>query len=218
MLIGTQTPNGQSTYAQIEGLDKLVLVDSSWSSVLNRLVTEPPVPEWLYTLNPDQVSEMLLFENNDVVRVYGLGRSTGEFHLCDVPVIDQPCAGSTPVDKDAFEAALGLVADRHVEGVVALDLAEEPDFAAYGTGRNSPYFAISYEQKNDNGVTEVRRVTMSIGDVTPDGAGRYAVANETSDVIRIDKEWGDKLLELFHGPALVAPGATPTTPTATPAP
>ena len=39
---------------------------------------------------------------------------------------------------------------------------------------------------------------MIIGDVTPDGNYRYAVANETQDIIRVDKDWADKMLTMFE--------------------
>ena len=50
------------------------------------------------------------------------------------------------------------------------------------------------------------RLTMTIGDITEDGNFRYAVANETSDVITIDAEWAERVLELFFGELLVDSG------------
>jgi hypothetical protein len=47
---------------------------------------------------------------------------------------------------------------------------------------------------------------MTIGDVTEDGKSRYAVANETSDVILVDREWADRVLDLFFGELLVDNG------------
>jgi len=43
VLLGQQTPDGQSNYAQVVGFPHLLLVTSLWADVLNRLVTEPPV-------------------------------------------------------------------------------------------------------------------------------------------------------------------------------
>jgi hypothetical protein len=202
--IGNKTVSGESTYAQVEGFPQLVLVDTSWSDVLDRLVTEPPIPEWLYTLDTTEVRELLLFKENEIVRAYGRDRETGEFHLCDLPVQQDPCTGTVPVDPEDFQAALDLIADHRIQGAVSLNLEEQEDFQPYGAGVNSPYFAIRLERKAENNVTEVHRLTMTIGDVTPDGASRYAVANETSDVIRVEKEWADILLQLFEGDPLVA--------------
>lgn len=206
LLVGDKTPNGQSTYAQVQGFPQLVLVDTSWSDVLDRLVLEPPVPEWLFDLNPDEVREVLLFENNEIVRAYGINRDTGAYHLCDLPVQSDPCAGETPVDEEAFRAALEHIASREIDGAVALGLPDEDAFTPYGAGRNSPYMAIRIERPSPSNpnVTEVNRVSMTIGDVTPDGEHRYAVANETSDVIIVDREWAEGVLELFHGEPLTA--------------
>jgi hypothetical protein len=205
LLVGNTTVSGESTYAQVEGYRQLVLVDSTWSGVLNRLVNDPPVPDWMYVLNPSEVREILLFEDNEVVRAYGIDRATREYHLCDLPVEKDPCTGTIGVDPDAFSAALELIAERKFSGAVALNLQEQTDFEQYGATNTSPYMAIRIEHPapNQPNVTEVDRVSMTIGDVTPDGNYRYAVANETSDVIIIDREWGDQLLELFDGPPLV---------------
>ena len=51
-------------------------------------------------------------------------------------------------------------------------------------------------------VTEVDRISMTIGDVTEDGLHRYAVMNETSDVVLVTREWADQVLELFTGEPL----------------
>ena len=206
LLIGKSTVSGDADYAQIEGYKQLVLVHASWSGVLNRLVTDPPVPEWMYVLKPSEVREILLFDNNEVIRAYGVDRATREYHLCDLPIVDDPCSGTVSVDPEAFSAALNLIAERRIDGAVALNLQDQTDFEKYGATNTSPYMAIRVERPSPNqvNVTEVDRVSMTIGDVAPDGTHRYAVANETSDVIYIDREWGDKLLELFTGPDLTA--------------
>lgn len=204
ILIGDATVDGEATYAKIDDREQLVLVDASWAGVLDRLVTDPPTPEWMFTLDTDEIREVLLFVDSEVVRAYGIDRPTGEYHLCTLPIDGDPCKGDTPVDLDAFTAEMENIANRKVEGAVAIGLTDEPDYAPYGADRNSPYIAIRVERPAPNGVTEVDRVTISIGDVTPDGEGRFAVANETSDIIRVDREWADRILELFFGDPLIA--------------
>ncbi len=201
LLIGNQTPNGESNYAQVENFPALVLVDASWSGVLDRLVYDPPVPEWVFDLNPDEVREVLIFVNNEVIRAYGVDRDTGSYHLCDLPIEKDPCEGTVSVDEEAFRTALEHVAARKIDGAVALGLPDESAFDQYGANADSPYMAIRIERPSESqpNVTEVTRISMTIGDVTPDGQNRYAVANETSDVIRVDREWADGVLELFFG-------------------
>jgi hypothetical protein len=200
LLVGDQTPNGESTYAQVEGL-----IDTSWSEVLNRLVQVPPIPDWLYTLEPSTVREILLFEENEITRGYSLDRDAGTYFLCTIPIEGDPCTGTVEADQDAFQAALSLIADHKIDGAAALNLIGEDEFEQFGTGQDDPYFTIRVEQQSDIGssVTDVTQISMIIGDVTPDGLHRYAVGNETSDVIYIDREWGDQLLELFRGDPLV---------------
>lgn len=205
LLLGDATVDGGANYAQLAGFTDLVLIDISWSGVLNRLVNDPPVPEWLYVLNPDEVREILFFDENEVVRAYGFDRQGLTFSLCDLPVQSEPCSGQLEADQDAFRAALDLIAERRVNGAAALGVDDDAQLAQFGADRDAPYFAIRVERRpgGDTGATEVTRVSMTIGDVTPDGDYRYAVANEAADVILIEREWADQLLDLFSGDPLV---------------
>jgi hypothetical protein len=146
----------------------------------------------------------LFFKENEVVRAYGVNRDTGEWHLCNLPIVGDPCEGDSAADVDALMQELTYISDRQIEGAVELNLQDEESFAQYDAGVNSPYLAIRIEERQANGVITVDRVTMTIGGVTPDGEGRYMVANETSDVIRVDRAWADHVLELFEGEPLLA--------------
>lgn len=203
LVLGDQTPNLENHYARMIGFPQLVLVDSSWGQVLQRLVTEPPVPEWMFELEPDTVREILLFKKNEVVRAYSRDRETGDWTLCDLPVQGDPCTGAQPADAEAVVSELDHIAERPIQGVVALNLLNPSDFELYETDQDSPYMAIRIEHQTRPGVTEVNRISMTIGGVTPDGQSRYLVANETSDVVRVEKAWADRVLELFEGDPLV---------------
>ena len=91
-----------------------------------------------------------------------------------------------------------------IDGAIALRLDDDDEYIPFGTTIDSPYIAIRVENKNASNVTEVTRLTMTIGDKTEDGESRYAVANETSDVIAVDLQWADRVLDLFFGKLLVA--------------
>jgi hypothetical protein len=208
LLLGDPTVNGEANYAQLDGFPGLVLIDISWSGVLDRLAMDPPVPDWLYVLNTDEVREVLFFDENEVVRAYGFDSDSGTFRACILPVESEPCVGPVVVDSDAFQDAMELIAERRVNGAAALGVPDDAALSLYGADRDAPYLAIRIEHRSETtGVTEVTRVSMTIGDVTPDGNYRYAVANETSDVILFDREWADQILDLFHGdPLPAAPG------------
>ncbi len=203
LLLGDQTPDGENNYARVEGFPQLVLVDSSWGTVLERLVSEPPYPDWYYTLD-GQVREIILFNNNEVIRAYGWDKDSDSWFVCDIPLATDPCSGSQKADSAAIAAELEHFGNPKIIGAVALNLGEDDEYEPYGTVIDSPYIAVRIENFiEETRVTEVTRLTMTIGDKTSDGTTRYAVANETSDVIEIDAVWADRVLDLFFGDLLV---------------
>ena len=206
LILGNQTPDGENNYARINGFPQLVLVNSSWGRVLERLVDDPPYPDWYYSLTGDP-TEVLLLDNNEVIRAYGYDRKTDSWTICDVPLMTNPCSGSVLADGDALMTEIEFFGNPQIGGAVALNLLEDVDYIPYGTIPESPYIAVRIENRNPNtDVIEVTRLTMTIGDLTDNGANRFAVANETSDVIKIDAEWADRILELFYGDILVDNG------------
>ena len=206
LILGNLTPDGENNYARVEGFPQLVLVDSSWGQVLERLVNDPPYPEWFYSLTGDP-RELILFDNNEVLRAYGYERDTDTWTICDVPLTTDPCSGSVLADGDALMTELEFFGNPQIGGAVALNLENDVDYIPYGTILEAPYIAVRIENRNpETNVIEVRRLTMTIGDLTDNGANRFAVANETSDVIKVDAEWADRILELFYGDLLVDNG------------
>jgi hypothetical protein len=205
LILGDRTPDQVNNYARIEGYPQLVLVDATWGEVLERLVTEPPLPEWYYTLD-GQVREVILFDNNEVLRAYGYDRNAEVWSVCDLPLLTDPCTGSQLADADALNAELEHFGNPKIGGAVALNLSEDSEYEPYGTTVTSPYIAVRIENKTSRGVTEVTRLTMTIGDLTEDGKFRYAVANETSDVITVDAVWAERVLDLFFGEVLADDG------------
>ncbi len=203
LYLGDRTPDDINHYARIEGFPQLVLVDATWGEVLERLVTEPPYPDWYFTLN-GTVREVILFDNNEVVRAYGFNRIDEVWSICNLPLESDPCSGDQLADGDALAVELDHFGNPVIGGAVALNLLDDTEYEPYGTTLTAPYIAVRIENVREDGVTEVTRITMTIGDVTEDGKFRYAVANETSDVITIDAVWADRLLDLFFGKLLVA--------------
>ncbi|MCH7983213.1 MAG: DUF4340 domain-containing protein [Chloroflexi bacterium] len=201
LFLGDRTPDQVNHYARIEGFPQLVLVDATWGEVLERLVTEPPLPEWYYTLS-GQVREVILFDNNEVIRAYGFDRDSEVWSVCDLPLEADPCTGSQLADGDALDRELEHFGNPKIGGAVALNLLDDSEYEQYGTVQTAPYIAVRIENRTATNVTEVTRLTMTIGDFTEDGRFRYAVANETSDVITVDAEWADRVLDLFFGEVL----------------
>lgn len=196
--MGNLTPDGGANYARQSGYEELYTVDYTWGEVMLRLVNEPPYPEWFYTMNPDEATEVLLFEGNEVTSGYGLDDEVNEWFVCDLPAGDPPCAGTVQADVDVLTDYLNHFGNPVIDGAEELNVTDPAAYEPYGVGRDAPYVHIRREVQVRELLTEVYRTSMIIGNVTPDGNYRYAVANETQDIIRVDKEWADKMLEWFE--------------------
>ena len=196
--MGNLNPDGGAHYARQIGYEELYTVDYSWGEVMLRLVNEPPYPDWFFTMNPDEATEVLLFEKNEVTSGYGLDEDTGEWVVCDLPAIDAPCTGTSPADADQILEYLVHFGEPIIDGAEVLNLTDPAAYEPYGVDRDAPYVHIRREVQVRELLTEVYRTSMIIGDVTPDGSYRYAVANETQDIIRVDKDWADKMLTMFE--------------------
>ncbi len=196
--MGDLTPDGGAHYARQSGYEELYTVDYSWGEVMLRLVEELPYPDWFYTMDPAEATEVLLFEENEVTSGYGLDEETGEWVVCDLPTVDAPCKGTTPADGELIEDYLSHFGTPVIDGAEALNLTDREAYEPYGLGTDAPYVHIRREVQVRELLTEVYRTSMIIGDVTPDGNYRYAVANETQDIIRVDKDWADRMLTMFE--------------------
>lgn len=195
--MGNLTPDGGAHYARQTGYDELYTVDYSWGEVMLRLVEEPPYPEWFYTMDPNEATEILLFEGNDVTSGYGLDEDLDEWFVCDLPAGDPPCKGTTAADLELVMDYLTHFGNPVIDGAELLNVIDPAEYEPYGVGRDAPYVHIRREVEVRELLTEVYRTSMIIGGVTPDGNYRYAVANETQDIIRVDREWADKMLTMF---------------------
>ncbi len=195
--MGNLTPDGGAHYARQTGYDELYTVDYSWGDVMLRLVEEPPYPEWFYTMDPNEATEILLFEGNDVTSGYGLDEDLDEWFVCDLPAGDPPCKGTTPANLELVTDYLTHFGNPVIDGAELLNVIDPAEYEPYGVGRDAPYVHIRREVQVRELLTEVYRTSMIIGGVTPDGNYRYAVANETQDIIRVDREWADKMLTMF---------------------
>jgi hypothetical protein len=202
MLLGNLTPDDGNNYARVVGSPQLVLVDASWAQVLTRLVNEPPLPDWYYTVK-GEIREILMFDENEIVRAYGFDRETETWFLCDLPVLADPCTGTQQADSEALNAEMTHYGQPEILGVAELGLLEGADYTPWGTVLNAPYIAIRLENRTETNVIEVTRLTMTFGDLSDDGKSRYVLANETPDVIMVDKDWADRVLNLFFDDPLL---------------
>ena len=197
LILGSLTPDKNSHYSMIDGYPQLVLVDSSWGNIFERLVYDPPYPDWYYKMDPYEAKEILFFENNDVVLGYGFNKKENFWNICDIPVTTDPCTGTEKANQQTIENFLFSFSDPIIYGVEVLGVSREEIFLDYEADRNAPYISIRIETSKTSGVTEITRNSITIGGITPNKKSRYSVINETSDIVLIDKLWGDKLLNYF---------------------
>lgn len=196
--MGDLTPDSSGNYMRQGGYDELYTVDASWGEVMTRLVDEPPIPEWYFTMNPDEATEILYFEGNEVVEAYAINDEVGGWVVCDLPATEAPCVGETPADEDVIAAWLDNFSSPQIAGADSLNLPDPSDFELYGAGRDAPYIHIRREVEVRERLTNVYRTSIIIGNLTEDGSHRYAVANETPDVILVDSAWADEVLGFFQ--------------------
>lgn len=205
MLLGNLTPDGENHYARVVGHPQLVLVDASWGQVLTRLVNEPPLPDWYYTIK-GEIREILMFDENEIIRAYGFDRESESWFVCDIPLEAEPCTGRQQADTKALDTAMTHYGQPEILGAVELGLPEGADYSPWGTVLDAPYIAIRLENRKETNVIEVTRLTMTFGDETDNGKSRYVLANETHDVIKVDSAWADRVLDLFFGELLLDNG------------
>ena len=210
--IGDETPDGGAHYAYSPGMPQLQLVDSSWGNVLARLAIEPPLPGWYYgeTMAPriEDIHQALFFQGLDPVRALGYNdtdipdKAEG-WYLCDLPLDErEPCTGTTALDTQRVQEMLTLILEPQISAVEAYGEGESfeqlaPLFDLYGTGEDAPYITLRREIISEDGVNEIWAVSLSLGDLTPDGSEMYVVAMDSKDVLRVDAEWGKSILALF---------------------
>ena len=200
LLIGSLTPDKTSHYSMVDGYPQLVLVDSSWGNIFERLVNDPPYPDWYYSMHPSTAKEILFYLEGDVILGYSFDKKNDNWNICKLPIASDPCIGSEIADQEKIEDLLDLISKPKINGVVVINVQNDKEYAKYGTELKAPYIALRIETTLDSGVTEVTRTSITIGSSEPDiseNPSKYAVINETSDIVLIDEQWGEKLLNYF---------------------
>ncbi|MBM3959981.1 MAG: DUF4340 domain-containing protein [SAR202 cluster bacterium] len=205
LILGAPTPDRGAHYAQLAGFPELVLVDSTWGDVLTRLVAEPPLPLWYYTLDKSKAHEVLFYLKNDVIQGVSFNDETKTWVLCDLPIAGDPCEGSRAVNADRLNNFLSAVsAPRFTRAEKVSRSIEEARHGDYGLDLNSPYVTVRIEKQNRQGITEVTVTTLTLGNLTPDGKEMFVLANEQPTVARVTADWG-KLIQAFFVRDSLAP-------------
>jgi len=205
LFLGDETPDRSGNYAQIEGFSQLVLVSSAWGEVLNRLIADPPIPQWRYDLNVAEVTEVVFLIENEVVGAFALNIDTDIWHVCNLPLKgDAVCDGEQDIEKSVVLDQLNIFADPQFIAVEEVGDTTDDVKAEYGITDESPYATVRFEVEIQSGLRQANQISITLGDLTQDGNGMYALANEQPDVVVVDAEWGQTIREFFNLPATLA--------------
>ena len=205
LFLGDETPDRSGNYAQIEGFPQLVLVSSAWGEVLNRLIADPPIPQWRFDLNVADVTEVVFLVENEVVGALALNIDTDIWHVCSLPLKgDAVCDGDQDIETSVVMDQLNVFADPQFIGVKEVGDTTDDVQAEYGINDESPYATVRFEVEVQPGLRQANQISITLGDLTEDSKGMYALANEQPDVVVIDAEWGQTIREFFDLPAALA--------------
>ena len=120
LILGSLTPDENSHYSMIDGYPQLVLIDSSWGNIFERLAYDPPYPDWYYKMNPDEAKEILFFDSNDVVLGYVFNKKENFWNICVIPVATDPCTGIEKANQQTIENFLINFSKPIIKGVEVL--------------------------------------------------------------------------------------------------
>lgn len=205
LFLGDETPDRSGNYARIEGFPQLVLVSSAWGEVLNGLIADPPIPQWRYDLNVADVTEVVFLVENEVVGALALNIDTDIWHVCNLPLRgDAVCDGDQNIETSVVLDHLNVLADPQFIGVKEVGNITDDVQAEYGINSESPYATVRFEVEIQQGLRQANQISITLGDLTEDGKGMYALANEQPDVVVIDAEWGQSIREFFDLPSALA--------------
>ncbi len=205
LFLGDETPDRSGNYARIEGFPQLVLVSSAWGEVLNGLIADPPIPQWRFDLNVADVTEVVFLVENEVVGALALNIDTDIWHVCNLPLKgDAVCDGDQDIEPSVVLDQLNILADPQFIGVKEVGDTTDDVQAEYGINDESPYVTVRFEVEIQEGLRQANQISITLGDLTEDGKGMYALANEQPDVVVVDAEWGQTIREFFDLPAALA--------------
>lgn len=196
LYIGNETPDKENNYAYLEGVEKLVMLDATWKGVIARLVQDPPYPKWMYKFNPEEALEIVVMNKSEIHKAYS--KSDGVWNECELPITTTPCEGNIETDGNMISNFLSDFSNIEILKAVKLNLMFYEDYQEYGLGLEAPYIDIKTLSKDEFGTNLIYNTSISIGALSEDNSGYYAVAKETKDVILIEKLWAEKILSIFN--------------------
>lgn len=196
VLMGLPTPDGQGTYAQVEGFTQVFTIAGEWGQVLTRLITVPPYPEWYYDASSSTITSVKLQVPEKTV---SLTKSNAGWHFDD--------EAQSPVDEGRFPSVLASL-EKPTQTLVEY---EAKDLARYGLDDPSTFLFLQVERPDEEGFTVISQYRFRIGNATEDGTGYYVQMERGGtifeDVIMVNADWVGGLQAIVANPPYVVDAA-----------
>ena len=189
VLMGLASPDGQSTYAQVEGFPQVFTVFTGWRESLTRLISDPPYPEWYYNAEISTIGRMELFSDNPLVT---LVQVNDEWRFND--------EAGTPLDPDDVPALVASLARPEQELVVYATR----DLVPYGL--DAPVLSLFLETRrpDEDGISVISHTIYLVGGLTEDGSAYYAQTQRGEfpqpQVYTVSASWVEGLQALAADP------------------
>ena len=184
VLLGLPTPDDVGFYGQIDGFPHLYTIVKSWKDVHTRLIHEPPLPEWYYSINASQLQRFELETPEDKIAIM-----VGDegWHLVDDDM--------TPIEQELVD-----------ELIAALDRPEQ-ELAAYGPVRMEEYgldepaveLLLRTTEVRADGVRYTSTTVLRFGDATEDGSAYYGQSEREEvilDIYTVNADWLENIQEI----------------------
>jgi len=200
VLLGFPTPDGEGTYAQVQGFPQVFTIFGGWGDVMTRLVAEPPYPEWYYNIDLATLTGVEMWTQEKAI---ALTKDDAGWHFIDEE--------ESPVDETQLPTLFASLAQPS-QTLVEYDAA---DLAQYGldTPSRSLILLLQTEILREDGITVVSQPIFYIGSPTEDGTGYYVQTERTKlipDIFVVNAEWVEGLQAIVANPPYLgdaAPGS-----------
>ncbi|MDA0987710.1 MAG: DUF4340 domain-containing protein [Chloroflexi bacterium] len=189
VLLGLATPDGESTYGQVEGFPQVFTIFDGWKQSMTRLISEPPYPEWYYNVDTSGITTIQIFS-----RTTGMAMTKGQ----DGWLFDN--AEQSAVDES--QMPLLLVS---LENPSQTLVAYSPiDLVQYGLNNPSLTLFLQTEKPDEEGFTVISQSRYTVGGLTEDGTGYYVQTQRGQstipDVFMVNADWVDGLQAIADDP------------------
>ena len=209
---GNLSPDGTYQYVRLNDDLNIYALNTSFGNALKFLIESPPLPDWVYSFDKENINEILIYNSGNLIQAYGRNIFTIEnnrWKICDISIDEltgmpyteeEPCEGNEYSDISHMEEILDLMKNPVIENIVVTGLETEEEYTEYGIDKNSTYLYLRNNTFNENGSLIIRPITLSLGNFERNLNQKMkinAVFQDSKDVVQVEAKWADKLGQLI---------------------